>query len=158
MHGSHRSTLNALTSVSATDAGGPSHPKDVHPDGTFRAPADTRSSSIGAPDDRDTESDVMPSGPASISPSGAAWTQDFAPGSAPSPRGCSSEAEHQLPKLRTRVRFPSPAPCSEAVSAGERPTCHSCDYAQVFGRSRDFAQARGLAAAWRFGPSAGCSA
>src|SRR6266536_2781950 len=25
------------------------------------------------------------------------------------PRGCSSEAEHQLPKLRTRVRFPSPA-------------------------------------------------
>ncbi len=24
-------------------------------------------------------------------------------------RGCSSEAEHQLPKLRTRVRFPSPA-------------------------------------------------
>src|SRR5689334_21340245 len=23
--------------------------------------------------------------------------------------GCSSEAEHQLPKLRTRVRFPSPA-------------------------------------------------
>ena len=26
------------------------------------------------------------------------------------PRGCSSEAEHQLPKLRTRVRFSSPAP------------------------------------------------
>jgi hypothetical protein len=25
------------------------------------------------------------------------------------PRGRSSEAEHQLPKLRTRVRFPSPA-------------------------------------------------
>ncbi len=25
------------------------------------------------------------------------------------PRGCSSEAEHQLPKLRTRVRFSSPA-------------------------------------------------
>ena len=24
-------------------------------------------------------------------------------------RGCSSEVEHQLPKLRTRVRFPSPA-------------------------------------------------
>jgi hypothetical protein len=25
-------------------------------------------------------------------------------------RGCSSEAEHELPKLGTRVRFPSPAP------------------------------------------------
>ena len=24
--------------------------------------------------------------------------------------GCSSMAEHQLPKLNTRVRFPSPAP------------------------------------------------
>ena len=28
------------------------------------------------------------------------------------PRGCSSEAEHELPKLGTRVRFPSPAPLS----------------------------------------------
>ena len=28
----------------------------------------------------------------------------------PSPRGCSSMAEHQLPKLTMRVRFPSPAP------------------------------------------------
>src|SRR5215467_7650472 len=27
------------------------------------------------------------------------------------PRGCSSMAEHQLPKLTVRVRFPSPAPC-----------------------------------------------
>ena len=26
-------------------------------------------------------------------------------------RGCSSMAEHQLPKLTVRVRFPSPAPC-----------------------------------------------
>ncbi len=53
------------------------------------------------------------------------WKIDRAEGSQPSPtrsdrsrtpstitaaRGCSSEAEHQLPKLRTRVRFPSPAP------------------------------------------------
>ena len=29
--------------------------------------------------------------------------------------GCSSEAEHQLPKLRTRVRFPSPAPTNSLV-------------------------------------------
>ena len=28
------------------------------------------------------------------------------------PCGCSSAAEHQLPKLRTRVRFPSPAPAT----------------------------------------------
>src|SRR5918994_3370348 len=33
------------------------------------------------------------------------------------PRGCSSEAEHQLPKLRTRVRFPSPA---LRLTAGDR--------------------------------------
>ena len=38
-----------------------------------------------------------------------ARSTDFAPRIAPSPRGCSSEAEHQLPKLRTRVRFSSPA-------------------------------------------------
>ncbi len=30
--------------------------------------------------------------------------------------GCSSEAEHQLPKLRTRVRFPSPAPARTRLS------------------------------------------
>src|SRR3954470_21962107 len=30
--------------------------------------------------------------------------------------GCSSEAEHQLPKLRTRVRFPSPAPSDGQAS------------------------------------------
>ncbi|CAO5256862.1 hypothetical protein FAGKG844_70030 [Frankia sp. AgKG'84/4] len=29
-------------------------------------------------------------------------------------RGRSSEAEHELPKLATRVRFPSPAPLFEA--------------------------------------------
>src|SRR5262245_1543843 len=29
--------------------------------------------------------------------------------SPPLPRGCSSMAEHQLPKLTMRVRFPSPA-------------------------------------------------
>ncbi len=34
---------------------------------------------------------------------------------APSARGCSSAAEHQLPKLRTRVRFPSPAPRRQGV-------------------------------------------
>src|SRR6266536_1491687 len=33
------------------------------------------------------------------------------------PRGCSSEAEHQLPKLRTRVRFPSPALGFRALGA-----------------------------------------
>src|SRR5918994_4237487 len=32
------------------------------------------------------------------------------------PLGCSSEAEHQLPKLRTRVRFPSPALCFSAAA------------------------------------------
>ena len=31
-------------------------------------------------------------------------------------RGCSSEVEHQLPKLRTRVRFPSPAPLGECTT------------------------------------------
>jgi hypothetical protein len=44
-------------------------------------------------------------------------------------RGRSSEAEHQLPKLRTRVRFPSPAldniaggdPCSSDVPRGRNP-------------------------------------
>src|SRR5207302_8169368 len=35
----------------------------------------------------------------------------------PTSRGRSSEAEHQLPKLRTRVRFSSPAP---RKSAGQR--------------------------------------
>ena len=34
-------------------------------------------------------------------------------------RGCSSVAEHQLPKLRMRVQFPSPAP----LSANERAEC-----------------------------------
>jgi hypothetical protein len=33
-------------------------------------------------------------------------------------RGRSSEAEHQLPKLRTRVRFPSPAPTSSVMACG----------------------------------------
>src|SRR5262249_62387241 len=43
------------------------------------------------------------------------------------PRGCSSEAEHQLPKLRTRVRFPSPAlgglgtQAASIVIVGQRP-------------------------------------
>ena len=32
-------------------------------------------------------------------------------------RGCSSAAEHQLPKLRTRVRFPSPAPRPNLITA-----------------------------------------
>jgi len=32
--------------------------------------------------------------------------------------GCSSEAEHQLPKLRTRVRFPSPARRKERRESG----------------------------------------
>ena len=36
------------------------------------------------------------------------------------PRGCSSAAEHQLPKLRTRVRFPSPAPMRHARSTSAR--------------------------------------
>ncbi len=35
------------------------------------------------------------------------------------PRGCSSEAEHQLPKLRTRVRFSSPAPRIDGKVAGQ---------------------------------------
>src|SRR5262249_7693640 len=64
------------------------------------------------------------------------------------PRGCSSEAEHQLPKLRTRVRFPSPALRTYAVSAGRRPTRQQCDCARMFGYSHVFAASRGLAAAW----------
>ena len=51
-------------------------------------------------------------------------------------RGRSSEAEHQLPKLRTRVRFPSPALTEYPSSSGllrrsllsskrsDRPSCH----------------------------------
>src|SRR6185503_3891378 len=37
----------------------------------------------------------------------------------PTRRGCSSMAEHQLPKLNTWVRFPSPAPesCSAEVNS-----------------------------------------
>src|SRR5699024_7814491 len=41
------------------------------------------------------------------------------------PRGCSSMVEHQLPKLITRVRFPSPAPFDSltagTVTAGSGP-------------------------------------
>ena len=39
-----------------------------------------------------------------------------APGLEAGPRGCSSMAEHQLPKLTVRVRFPSPAPTREPSS------------------------------------------
>src|SRR5690625_2405888 len=39
-----------------------------------------------------------------------------------SARGCSSMAEHQLPKLRTGVRFPSPAPIAYALVSGP-PSC-----------------------------------
>ena len=46
-------------------------------------------------------------------------------------RGCSSAAEHQLPKLRTRVRFPSPAPrslgWSEALPVARRDRQPRCD-------------------------------
>jgi hypothetical protein len=37
------------------------------------------------------------------------------------PRGCSSMAEHQLPKLTVRVRFPSPAPHCKAPGQGWNP-------------------------------------
>src|SRR5213079_1218714 len=40
-------------------------------------------------------------------------------------RGCSSMAEQKLPKLTTRVRFPSPAPpsqCPEAATPGSEPS------------------------------------
>src|ERR1700704_6779097 len=35
----------------------------------------------------------------------------------PLPRGCSSMVERQLPKLHTRVRFPSPAPARKPALA-----------------------------------------
>ena len=40
-----------------------------------------------------------------------------------SPRGRSSAAEHQLPKLRTRVRFSSPAPVGLVPKRGPGPKC-----------------------------------
>ena len=47
------------------------------------------------------------------------------------PRGRSSEAEHQLPKLRTRVRFPSPALANPGIRNGGHelspPRAHSPD-------------------------------
>src|SRR6516162_7406179 len=51
------------------------------------------------------------------------------------PRGCSSMAEHQLPKLTVRVRFPSPALTTKAqdrehdpgpVGGGEPGQRHRC--------------------------------
>ena len=36
-------------------------------------------------------------------------------------RGCSSMVEQKLPKLTTRVRFPSPAPCPSAAATGSDP-------------------------------------
>ena len=41
-------------------------------------------------------------------------------------RGCSSMAERQLPKLRTRVRFPSPAPTTQTINA-----CHPTSVAKA---------------------------
>ena len=50
---------------------------------------------------------IRPGPPASVAPA----PREKTPGQATitACRGCSSEAEHQLPKLRTRVRFSSPA-------------------------------------------------
>ncbi len=49
----------------------------------------------------------------------------------PSSRGRSSEAEHQLPKLRTRVRFPSPALCERAGHTLSLPVCSSASHANI---------------------------
>src|SRR5690242_13149712 len=40
------------------------------------------------------------------------------------PRGCSSMAERQLPKLHTRVRFPSPAPTLFKALRRRLPSCN----------------------------------
>src|SRR5262249_61476238 len=60
------------------------------------------------------------------------------------PRGCSSEAEHQLPKLRTRVRFPSPARCSR-VFAWPQAQRDTREISHKGSRLRSFLRSRGLA-------------
>src|SRR6266702_4058102 len=58
---------------------------------------------------------ARPGGSGTMSGRAAAWT-------GPAPRGCSSMAERQLPKLIVRVRFPSPAPISRPRSGYESRT------------------------------------
>src|SRR5262245_43287081 len=48
-------------------------------------------------------------------------------------RGCSSMAERQLPKLDTRVRFPSPAPDIETTRALRGPLSFSASMASLQG-------------------------
>ena len=52
------------------------------------------------------------------------WRPDTCPtiGYSGAARGCSSMAEHQLPKLTVRVRFPSPAPRTKALVRTESQT------------------------------------
>src|SRR3989344_6935407 len=45
--------------------------------------------------------------------------------------GCSSMAERQLPKLHTRVRFPSPAPAKNPVWLGNHLTASDFNHLEI---------------------------